>query len=86
MAAPSNDPIIGHTIVGARHLTAAECDEWGWDHINPHNPAPVALILSNGVIVYAVQDYEGNGPGALFLNQGGETYSVDILPEETQGA
>jgi hypothetical protein len=51
----------GLAVAGVRYLTAAEMQTEGWegDHC-------VALVLADGSIVYAAQDYEGNGPGALF--------------------
>jgi hypothetical protein len=47
-----------------RYLTDRECANEGWD-IGPYDVA-VALTMSDGSMIFASQDYEGNGPGALF--------------------
>jgi hypothetical protein len=52
--------IDGARIVRTRTLTQAEVDNEIWPETT------VALELENGVILYASQDPEGNGPGALF--------------------
>ncbi len=54
----------GLSITGVRYLTASECRDAGWD-IGPHDAA-VCITLSDGSILFASQDYEGNGPGAMF--------------------
>ena len=54
----------GLAITGVRYLTGRECTDAGWD-IGPYDAA-VALTLSDGSMIFASQDYEGNGPGALF--------------------
>lgn len=54
----------GLTITGVRYLTDRECANEGWD-VGPYDAA-VALTLSDGSMIFASQDYEGNGPGALF--------------------
>ena len=51
----------GLTISGVRYLTAAERSAEGWD-----SETVVAVVLSDGSLIYASRDYEGNGPGALF--------------------
>lgn len=51
----------GLTITGVRYLTAQEMQTEGWD-----GDTCVAVVLSDGSIIYASQDYEGNGAGALF--------------------
>jgi hypothetical protein len=53
-------PIDGLRIVGTRELTQTEVDNEIW------HTTTVALELENGSILYASQDPEGNGPGALF--------------------
>jgi|TARA_Y100000296_G_scaffold81535_1_gene108866 hypothetical protein len=64
----------GAKIVNIREMTKKESDVEGWDL--SHNGCRV-LVLSNGIKLYASQDYEGNGPGALFFyNKKGETYEV----------
>ena len=51
----------GLTIVGVRYLTPHEMQNERWI-----GDRCVAVVLSDGSIIYASQDYEGNGPGALF--------------------
>jgi hypothetical protein len=53
----------GLTITGVRYLTGRECEQEGWE--GGCDPA-VALTMSDGSMIFASQDYEGNGPGALF--------------------
>lgn len=65
------DEIIGQKIVGVRPLTKAELEAWGWER-----RGGTALVLENGVVLYASKDPEGNGPGALYYNQGNETYMI----------
>lgn len=52
----------GLTITGVRYLSGREMETEGWDACD----AGVALTLSDGSMIFASQDYEGNGPGALF--------------------
>jgi hypothetical protein len=61
---PAQDPVIGQTIVAVRAMTKKEQQEEGWDE-DCHGPATV-IVLSNSTRIYASQDDEGNGPGALF--------------------
>jgi len=51
----------GLTITGVRYLTPQEMQTEGWE-----GDRCVAIVLSDGSIIYASQDYEGNGAGALF--------------------
>lgn len=51
----------GLTITGVRYLTSQELAAEGWE-----GGTCVAVVLSDGSIIYASQDYEGNGAGALF--------------------
>lgn len=55
--------LAGSKILKARVMTEAEMKREGWDG---HNCPPLVLELDNGLHVYASQDDEGNGPGALF--------------------
>ena len=66
---------IGQRIVGVRTLTKQEYEHAGWEP-RPFDCA-VALVLSDGSILYASQDYEGNGPGAMFGRlRTGEAFTV----------
>ena len=53
----------GKKIVKIREMTKKEAENESWDL--SHNGCRV-LVLDNGIKLYASQDYEGNGPGALF--------------------
>ena len=56
--------IEGAKIVAVRPMTRKEMKEEGWE-INMDG-APAVLVLDNGAKLYASQDSEGNGPGAIF--------------------
>ena len=60
-------------IVKIRELTNKEAEVEGWDL--SHNGCRV-LVLDNGIKLYASQDYEGNGPGALFFTEKGKHYAI----------
>lgn len=66
--------IIGSKVVDVRHMTKKEAKAEGWEK------GGTALVLDNGIVLYASQDEEGNGPGALFGSESGEQFMVD--PEE----
>lgn len=56
---------IGLTITGFRMATDHDLEVHGFDH--PWSgDRPAVLVLSDGSTITASQDYEGNGPGALF--------------------
>ena len=65
--------IEGAKIIKIREMTKKEADAEGWDL--SHNGCRV-LELDNGIKLYASQDYEGNGPGALFFTDKGNHYAV----------
>ena len=56
----------GLTITGVRYMTRPECITEGWGEAMGAYDAAVALTLSDGSMIFASADYEGNGPGALF--------------------
>ena len=64
--------IIGSAIVSIRHMTAVELSREGWV-TNAYDPG-AAIVLSSGAVLYASQDSEGNGPGALFGCRKGKTF------------
>ena len=68
----AND-LEGAKIVKVRDMTKKEADNEYWDL--SHNGCRV-LVLDNGIKLYASQDYEGNGPGALFFTDNGKCYAV----------
>lgn len=57
----------GRKIVDVRYLTDKEMDGLGWDQ------SAIVIKLDNGELLWASQDDEGNGPGALFT-------TIDELP------
>lgn len=63
-AVEQKDPVVGATVVAVRPLTAQEAERFGWS-LRRHEAA-VAVVLSTGAVLVPSQDYEGNGPGALF--------------------
>ena len=64
----------GKKIVKIREMTKKEAENEAWDL--SHNGCRV-LVLDNGIKLYASQDYEGNGPGALFfVTKDKKTYAV----------
>ena len=59
-----SDPIIGQKVAAIRNMTKEELAEEGWEFSNPLSTT--VIVLSNGTLLYASADEEGNGPGALF--------------------
>ena len=55
--------MIGRKIVGVRLMSDKEEEE---SFGNPGGEKSAVLELDNGEILYASQDYEGNGSGAIF--------------------
>jgi hypothetical protein len=52
--------MLGLKIVGVRKLTKKEIKAEGWDGTT------MAIVLSDGTLLYASRDEEGNGPGQIF--------------------
>ena len=65
----------GAKIVKIREMTSIEADNEGWNERIGSDGCRV-LVLDNGIKLYASQDYEGNGPGALFFTDKGKCYAV----------
>ena len=65
--------LLGSKIVNIRDMTKKEADNEYWDL--SHNGCRV-LELDNGIKLYASQDYEGNGPGALFFTEKNKHYAI----------
>ena len=66
---------VGQRIVDVRELTADEVRNQGWE--SGQHFLAVGIVLSDGSVIYASRDYEGNGPGALFGNlRTGESFVV----------
>ena len=71
MARKKIEPFIGQKIVAILPMTKKMLDAEGWDP-SPHAPA-VVVKLENGNFLYPARDAEGNGPGALFGVDHGQT-------------
>ena len=54
--------LVGKKIVDIDYLTEKELDEIGWSR------SAAVFTLNDGQIIYASQDDEGNGPGAIFTS------------------
>ena len=66
----------GVSLVKTRELTKAELAAEGWDR------PTIALELSNGTLIYASRDDEGNGPGTLFgITQAGNRFYVSEVTD-----
>jgi hypothetical protein len=52
--------MVGKVVSGVRWLNPAEVDEEGWGR------STLAIVFTDGTIVYAASDDEGNDAGALF--------------------
>lgn len=55
--------MLGLEIVGIRKLTKKEIKDEGW---GGSIDVPMAIVLSDGTLLYASRDEEGNGPGQIF--------------------
>ena len=66
-----NLAIIGQTVKEIRPMTPKEIDNEGW------STGSTAVVLSNGVVLYASCDEEGNGHGEIFgRTEKGKTFSI----------
>jgi len=63
---PTENDVVGHRITKVRWLERDEMEALGWEGSGARGGA-VALELDNGILV-AMQDPEGNGPGALHFS------------------
>lgn len=70
--------MIGATITKIRKMTKKELKENGWgDTLSFY--VPTVIEFSNGTIIFASQDDEGNGPGALFgTNKAGDAIVIAV--------
>jgi hypothetical protein len=57
--------LIGKTVVGVRQMDEGDLETLGWD-----GEAGYILELSDGSLLFASQDPEGNGPGSLWNESG----------------
>lgn len=66
---------LGQRLKSIRPMTKKELDSQYWDH-RPWE-VPMVLEFEDGSIIFASQDGEGNGPGALFGVDGkGKNFSL----------
>lgn len=69
--------MVGRKIVAVRPMTREELAREGWE---PRCwQTCTAIEIEGGIVLYASQDSEGNGPGMLFGCEGDVTFV--ILPE-----
>jgi len=57
--------VVGKRIVDVRAMTQNEMQQEGWS-VPYRGARPVVMVLDDGTRLYASQDEEGNGPGAMF--------------------
>ena len=73
--------LIGQTITAVRALTTHEADAQGWAHATCKRT--VALVLSNGTVVFAASSANAEGPGALFAEmKNGESLMIRVPRRE----
>ena len=74
MTTSTEPKLEGRRIIGVRNMTKAEMKRWDWEGGWP--PA-VVVEIEGGFRLIPSRDEEGNGPGALFLEDGkGNEYCV----------
>jgi hypothetical protein len=79
IGAPQYNPdklYVGRTVRQIRQMTPSELEREGWE--DRHKSTRV-IVFTDGSLIYASQDDEGNGPGAMFGIVGGTSIRV---PEE----
>lgn len=67
-----NGSLTNRKIVSVRSLTQAELDHLDWERQNFNEV--VGVELDDGTVLIPAQDFEGNGPGALFQLAGNKIY------------
>jgi hypothetical protein len=79
IGAPQYNPdklYVGRTVRQIRQMTPSELEREGWE--DRHKSTRV-IVFTDGSLIYASQDDEGNGPGAMFGIVDGKSMRV---PEE----
>jgi hypothetical protein len=67
----------GKVVKQVRQMTPAELEAEGWDNELGYI---AAIEFTDGTAIYASQDEEGNGPGALFgREKNGKTFGIIII-------
>jgi hypothetical protein len=71
--------LIGKKLLGIRPMIKFDCDRFGFA---PYGfEGNVVLMFEGGAHMVASQDFEGNGPGALFYRKGEKVYTLVIQQE-----
>ena len=71
--------LIGKKLLGIRPMLKFDCDRFGFA---PYGfEGNVVLMFEGGAQMVASQDFEGNGPGALFYRKGEKIYTLVIQQE-----
>lgn len=72
--------LIGKKLLGIRPMLKFDCDRFGFE---PYGfEGNVVLMFEGGAQMVASQDFEGNGPGALFYRKGEKVYTL-VIQQET---
>ena len=71
--------MVGSKIVAVEMMNDDDMAEECWDD---SNEASAVLVLDDGSRIYASQDYEGNGSGALFGRKGDKCFTVFVEEDE----
>jgi len=66
--------VVGKNIVAVRKLTQEELERESWEG---YEDEVTALVLNDGSLVFASSDGEGNNPGLLFIQKGGEKFNIE---------
>lgn len=69
------DRLIGRTITAVRPLTRDELAASGWE-----GAAGVVIVLDDGTKLLPQSDEEGNAPGALLVEEQGQTVMLSWHP------
>lgn len=72
--------IVGLTIAKVRELTTDELEHNGWSAGARAGDRPYAIELSDGTLLYASSDPEGNGPGCMFGSDGDGDFYLEVQP------
>ena len=67
--------LVGRTIVAVSYTSAQEVESFGW------YARGLSLELDDGTLLILSQDDEGNGPGALFGENGVESFRLPVIDE-----
>ena len=65
--------LTNRRIIGVRSLTPTELEWLDWQPAPFQEPA--GLLLDDGTLLIASQDFEGNGPGVMFQLTGDKIFA-----------